>query len=166
MPLRLDIPQGLCYAWTRKHEDNDNDFKETIMGYTHYFNAKPTIDVFNDAKALIADSPVALGDAWGYGSPMVNAAGIKLNGSADEDKDHESFILSAGGSDDFCKTARKPYDIVVAAILISVIVHNAGVVASDGNLDDSEWIDALNFYQSVCGELSDGQLTKLKRSIG
>ena len=43
--------------------------------------------------------------------------GIMLNGAPDDD--FEPFHLdSDGGSMEFCKTARRPYDVVVTAILL------------------------------------------------
>lgn len=42
--------------------------------------------------------------------------GIYLNGIADDG--HEPFILAPNHQDGFCKTMEKPYDVVVACIIL------------------------------------------------
>jgi hypothetical protein len=55
---------------------------------------------------------------------------------------------------DFCKTAQKPYDAVVTAILIRAkeIYGSCVSISSDG--DWSEWQDGRNLYEAVFGEVA------------
>lgn len=67
---------------------------------------------------------------------------ILFNGKAADEMDHETFVLRNKGKQDgldtFCKTARKPYDWFVTAILI--LTHNicpdCYEISSDGNQED------------------------------
>ena len=71
-----------------------------------------------------------------------NQKEIWLNGVGDDS--HEPFILDFKGSWAFCKTARKPYDIAVKAILILAEKH--GILKSpfsfDGDRTDLEFVNA------------------------
>ena len=50
------------------------------------------------------------------------------------------MINRIGGNDEFCKTARKPYDLAVCVTLILYSNYVSGVnVDSDGNWKDIEW---------------------------
>lgn len=77
--------------------------------------------------------------------------------------DYERFRyernLSIGGRWECCKTARRPYDAVVAAVLIRAaeLLQEAITVTSDGNFDDpfdenySTWARARSLYEAVFG---------------
>ena len=93
------------------------------MGYTHYWNhenldqAKWDEEFIPLVRRVISTAGVPLGDAYGEGLPVVASGRLALNGKKEDG--HESFILRPDPTDfDFCKTARKPYDMVVVAILI------------------------------------------------
>jgi hypothetical protein len=121
------------------------------VGYTHYHTQHQEIPaetwaaIRADAERLI--EAARLGDVaicgWdGTGDPVHDEQEIRLNGSAVGDLDHETFALERAGSGfAFCKTARKPYDAVVAGILARA-VHHAGQsvisVSSDGDMHDWE----------------------------
>lgn len=70
---------------------------------------------------------------------------IAFNGKEIDGLDHETFVLRNSGEqeccENFCKTARKPYDWFVTAILILVhnICPNCFEISSDGDLE--EWLD-------------------------
>ena len=53
---------------------------------------------------------------------------------------------------DFCKTARKPYDVVVCAALLAIKHHQGDNVEihSDGEFDD-EWQPAYQLYRKATG---------------
>jgi len=79
------------------------------------------------------------------------------------DDGHETLLIEAGYTEDpkrkamgihafnFCKTARKPYDSVVKAILISAYKH--GVIDKpftfDGNRSESEYKDGMALYKKA-----------------
>ena len=72
---------------------------------------------------------------------------IRFNGKGEEG--HETFMLTPDSQEfNFCKTAQKPYDIVVVAILCLLAHHTSGVtVSSDGGISD--WTDGLALAQRV-----------------
>jgi hypothetical protein len=78
--------------------------------------------------------------------------GINFNGYPDP-LDHETFLLRREGSNGFscCKTARKPYDLMVCACLIVYCFHSRETMdlGSDGDWDD--WAPAMTFVEEVLG---------------
>lgn len=119
------------------------------MGYTHYWshqeiNSETWDEICADVRLLIdtADVPVA----GCYDSPIFREDdAICFNGIRDDE--HETFVFTRSPeSFNFCKTARKPYDLLVAAVLAVAKDYDPDIsVRSDGDLDDQEWIDALAF---------------------
>lgn len=146
------------------------------MGYTHYWAVDyehAPADAFGrsllDAKAIIDAAGVPLGGADGTGEPELAEGRIAFNG-ADPD-DYETFWLEAAapGAEDygwqagerihgpgwhwtFCKTARRPYDVVIGALLLRLAHHygDAFHVSTDG--DEGDWHDAVALYRSVFDE--------------
>lgn len=95
------------------------------IGYTHYWTTSETATKKNwkefckQARLIIAgfDGKICGGD--GNGKPEISDECIWLNGCAEDEHDHETFNITVnGGAWDFCKTARKPYDTVVVALLM------------------------------------------------
>lgn len=92
--------------------------------------------------------------------PEVNHDVIRFNGWKDEG--HETFIVTKKRPDnpaydpnaeeffDFCKTARKPYDIAVCLVLLSMKRHAPDNVriSSDGEWD-GEWLEARKVYKKL-----------------
>lgn len=153
------------------------------MGYTHYF---PHMRDFTDTewaevqtavKAILATAQDSIALAWEYNEPkmppQIDAEQIRFNGVGD--KGHETFIVTRklsrlakrwdyyatqlqerGFVFIFCKTAYKPYDTVVTAVL-SAINHIApGALDIDSDGEPSDWRRgvalanlALNKYAEV-----------------
>lgn len=127
------------------------------MGYTHYWRGWVTLsDSFiTDVQAIIEQSGVTIAGWDGEGEPTLTNEEIRLNGSVVGDNDHETFLLINGvnRSTSFCKTAHKPYDIVVAAILLRAANLNKGFkVESDGNWENDDWTAARDLYFMVFRE--------------
>ena len=133
------------------------------MGYTHYWRADKTTDwaaaypeIQLDATKIVKAAKargIKLGDAWGEGKPLITEGMLSLNGVGDEG--HESFVLPTSLRDfDFCKTARKPYDLVVTAILLRAAHHAPqGIeINSDGTWD--EWKPARVLVEELFGGLA------------
>jgi hypothetical protein len=128
------------------------------MGYTTYFEAKRAFttaewtNITTAAKAIIAKQPKGLiCGGNGKGNPTVNAKEIWLNGNAIDDQCHETFHITKAKYPEFnfCKTARKPYDAVVVAILC-IVEHFAPSkldIYSDG--DTEEWGEGLKLAKSI-----------------
>lgn len=128
------------------------------MGYTHYWTfkkdktktAKEVEELYQKAIKecqMIAvkyneeceDSDARLSGYTAH-SKVGSYGGLKINGK--EENAHEDFCFrehfSENESFDFCKTARKPYDIVVTACL-AVLKYRLGdsiSVSSDGCVSD------------------------------
>ena len=147
------------------------------MGYTHYwtqtrdFNADEMQEIGAAILRIIDTSEVTIGDARGesLGADIV-ADNIMFNGW--NDMAHETFCVPAtrelpyDGADpdrlgwSVCKTARKPYDIVVTAALTYLANKWGFEVSSDGEIADWEAGVALaeraldtQFYNPLVVEL-------------
>ena len=138
------------------------------MGYTHYFDQKLPAHparwdkAIRDIHALLDNLPEHSMSAGGYyaDDPLeievksINADEIRINGKdGPEDLGHEDFLIRrvSEGQLSFCKTARKPYDLVVCAILIVLDDYLPGVyeIKSDGTTD--EWMAAKTWASNVLG---------------
>ena len=135
------------------------------MGYTHYWFTLRDIapetwaKITDDAKKLIKASKLKLTADDQAPKPIVDEDHIWLNGKGDDE--YESFILERKRDSAFCKTAKKPYDLVVCAILIVAEHHAIEVFEchSDGGMygtvddyagpHDKEWDDALAFVNKT-----------------
>lgn len=128
------------------------------MGYTHYQHQKREVSpeawekICDATRKIIeeADAPLAFEYNEPDEEPLIDGECIRFNGI--EDDGHETFVLNRRGSGfSFCKTARKPYDIVVCAILIVAEHFSDGAfdVSSDGRMDEEEWAPALRLAQSI-----------------
>jgi len=131
------------------------------MGYTHYCNKKSshTDDnknfkiVLAEAKKLYKhlpkDEKIELFGGCGTGDPTFSEQEIRFNGDETKGLDHETFLVTPNVTDfEFCKTARKPYDLMACAVLISMKKHmNGFTYSSDGDKED--WEPAKKFYRNV-----------------
>lgn len=131
------------------------------MGYSHYFENKQDCppedwekitDAFKrlQTTAIINNDPLLIQEESDRTSaPGVDETGIWFNGI--EDDGHETFHLTCVGSGRFnsCKTARKPYDRVVVAVLCLANFFAPGVwdIGSDGT--DYQWQDGLALARTV-----------------
>jgi len=112
------------------------------MGYTHYFHG-------NDQKGYEAALPTIQKILKKYDNilrfeldeekkkPKITKKMIRFNGIDEEG--HETFVFKTGKDFNFCKTARKPYDLPVCEVLL-VLKH----FMSDLNLKS----DGFNGYLS------------------
>lgn len=147
------------------------------MGYTHYWRTPKELPADKFA-AIVADAQkifiaceqqgITLAGGLGKGEPEANEERIWFNGSKINGEDHETFYLyqrfptedlhwcrpdKNGRYFSFCKTTRKPYDIVVCAVLMAVKDHlqQTIIVKSDGDLS-REWIPAFALYEKLFGK--------------
>jgi len=144
------------------------------MGYTHYWTFKPAArgeasqveaayqTAVRDCQRIILAYQKENGGLSGYSAhtKLGQYGGIKLNGKGDDG--HEDFFLRehfsqnldqvyglGGGGFNFCKTAQKPYDVVVVACLC-VLAYRLGdnvKVSSDGSVSD--WAEGLELARRV-----------------
>ena len=135
------------------------------MGYTHYFEGSVSLDptTQNEVRKLIIAGQrqgIVLAGWDGTGEPTVNDEEIRLNGDASADLDHETFaILNDNSGFGFCKTALKPYDAVVGAILILLAEKNSTFsVSSDGTWED-DWEGPRGLYLSTFNRVPESILS-------
>jgi hypothetical protein len=141
------------------------------MGYTHYYT-------FN--RAALTPAEIATGfelaakeikrlkqylpkdikikGGLGTGAAVINDEEIWFNGDSKHDLDHETFSVKRDADPlypernrDFCKTARKPYDVLVCCALISLKRHLPGAFSFTSDGDYSDWASAVAFYDANTG---------------
>ena len=121
------------------------------MGYTHYWTVDRSLTddemaaLGADVKAIVAASSVPVAGWDGTGSPEYGTDDpddaryvprIALNGVGSDA--HESFVISQHHGWTFCKTAAKPYDVIVTASLLALRdrLGDAVHLSSDGDVPD------------------------------
>jgi hypothetical protein len=146
------------------------------MGYTTYWRRKSdfTVEQWNKIKNDVLDVivhcdkkniPLALEYDVPNSGPRVNGSVIQFNGVGEDG--HETFIVSRkmpeakpwmlshdlGESFDFCKTARKPYDLAVCLTLLACVRHapNSVRISSDGDWEEPEWVEARTSFKELFG---------------
>jgi hypothetical protein len=84
--------------------------------------------------------------ANGFGRPIVDNSEIIFNGDASKGDSHETFVLTLYESGSkFCKTARKPYDRFVKAVLVLANFWAPGAleVTCDGDNEADCWTQGV-----------------------
>lgn len=117
------------------------------MGYTRYWktNGKKFTKEFVNLNRLVVyiakqKYGIVIRGGLGEDKPIINMERIWLNGDKSKGLDHETYHLMSEENlaFNFCKTARKPYDLVVNALLrIAKEYGYVENVSDDGeNLND------------------------------
>ena len=131
--------------------------------------------ICEDAKKLLANLPAHAGAsystdplaiAWEDDSdkpPDISASLIRFNGKhGGRDLGHETFYLERKpkledyqkGDPEcfaFCKTARKPYDLVVCGVLLVVAKRASEYVRISSDGEKADWLPAVEWVRSVLG---------------
>ena len=107
-------------------------------GYSNYwkqsedFTSSEWSKIVRLAKAAIKTAEkhgIVIRDGWGKGKPKIDNKQIYLNGDGENNLDHETFRITkeidtgrkySDPGSGLTKTARKPYDAVVATILVGI----------------------------------------------
>lgn len=128
------------------------------MGYTHYWkNVKFSDSGFKSYKDMVAlliknlPKSVQVENDLNPELPMVGTF-VRFNGVGE--LSHETFLIQQENSDfEFCKTNRKPYDLLVCgSLILASLFADSGEISSDGIGEpycDSEWKDAWAFVCKV-----------------
>lgn len=150
------------------------------MGYTNYYRTPIKMDA-KKFKLLSEELKVAagflpgttIGDlkylivlrGWdGTGKPEFTNEAIAFNGDNQDDLSHETFRIdrdntkqaNARGSKESlvfncCKTARKPYDLMVQISLLRLKHHfPETIITSDGRSTD--WVKGRKVYKKIFGD--------------
>ena len=141
------------------------------MGYTHYWRTKSILHL-RDWAHFVEKATKILADPEARKlvcaeldntnePPMVTSEFVRFNGRGEDG--HETFLFCRESSSSspvrgdalpcfaFCKTATKPYDKVVCAVLLAAGEAFKGdiAVSSDGNWE--EWREGRELFQRVLG---------------
>ena len=140
------------------------------MSYTHYYTfnraALTPAEIGKGFKLAAAEisrlkqylpREIRICGGLGEGFSVIDQKEIWFNGDAKHNLDHETFhveLFKASGElqeNGLCKTAQKPYDVLVCCALISLKRHLPGAFTftSDGNRED--WKSAIWFYDANTG---------------
>ena len=133
------------------------------MGYTHYWKFKSNPKDIKDGdkkfkksvallKKCLKNISVELAGSNGTGKPIFTNTMVCFNG-LDEDS-HETCYLALDNSDfefDFCKTARKPYDVAVCLTLLCFkkFFEDDFEYSSDGDMNDEGWALATEIFEKI-----------------
>ncbi len=116
----------------------------------------------SSAGGYYSADPVAICGPLGTGKPKLTKALVSLNGDASRELDHETFYVPRVMKPEewqkpdqdnlwfsFTKTARKPYDLIVAAALLVLKARfgDAIKVSSDG--DSEDWAPAVELFKQT-----------------
>ena len=130
------------------------------MGYTHYwrqydgFNSDKWDTLVQHSLHLQAASPVTLAD--------VEMSDFQISFNGVSPQNHETFTLDRAMQPpnlrlpekdhffNFCKTAQKPYDLMVMCVLLVANALEPDVItyATDGA--ESDWQPAVDLVNKVC----------------
>ena len=140
------------------------------MGYTHYFSTQKETGaatwavLVEQAKQLAAAIPedIKICGGFGTGAPEFTDERLWFNGDEATGQDYETMMVervitpAAWSQPDekglvfnFCKTAQRPYDLLVCAVLIAMKQTIICSIGTDG--DEADWKDAIAFYNRVMG---------------
>jgi len=103
------------------------------------------------------EQPCIIRGGLGQGKPIINESQVWFNGDEKTGMDHETFNVqwfpSGGSAKDFCKTARKPYDILVCVSLLAFkhAFDNPNVFSFSSDGDNKEWEEAKDLFTRITG---------------
>jgi hypothetical protein len=134
------------------------------MGYTvsWYQNRPFTMQEWGDIRAAVIpmfNRLKQIKGGNGTGRPIIDNSDIIFNGDASKGEDHETFQLMKNGGDfQFCKTARKPYDRFVKAVLIIANFYAPGAlkVSCDGDNEPDCWTEGVRIASIYAKGLREG----------
>ncbi len=131
------------------------------MGYTHYWTLGPVKQAMWDKithdceKALRSNEFLCREYDKPNSLPQFGAV-IRFNGKGEDG--HETFVFARESGWTFCKTALKPYDIGVCAVLIIAKRHlgRSFEFSSDGEWDELRWRRACKLVENKLGYAVNG----------
>ncbi len=162
---------GYTHYWTY----NPNEIEDTeklrrtfrvavsIIEKAHKMIKKDKFIHKGQAGGYYDKRPCIIRGGLGEGKPMINESEVWFNGDAKTGTDHETFGIrwypSGGEERGFCKTARKPYDILVCVSLLAFkhAFDNPVVFTFSSDGDNAEWEEAKDLFTRIVGYF-DGEI--------
>jgi len=142
---------GYTHYWKPK-VSNDEDFKNFSLLCKKLNNNLP--EKTNSAGGFYENDFLEIADGVGKRKPTFDNTIVNFNGKGK--LSHETFQISKTCAEwDFCKTARKPYDLLVVACLIlawqilDYRFSSDGFTDYNGKKDCDDLLPAMNFYNKV-----------------
>ena len=138
------------------------------MGYTHYWtynksnnDAEQFAKAVEEIKKLLAAphyllKNISLCGVADNAVPILEDGVVFLNGVGNES--HEDFYINVNEHEvGFCKTARKPYDLVVMLCLIAFANNLKRFTFSSNGDFNKEWLPARKLYEK--------EIRKIRKSV-
>jgi len=136
------------FSQTRKV--TDGEFKEFVNVCKKLYENLP--ERTDTAGGYYKDNMLVIGGLYGAGKPVFKSNIVSFNGAGNV-LSHESFVIEKNKDDgfNFCKTARKPYDLLVVACLIAAWQFIDYRFSSDGiyNNQCKDLQPAIDYYNAV-----------------
>ena len=184
---------GYTHYWELK-VPNEKKFKKAVELFKKCWEVAPKKATFTKYSGKYPnytteeiESEIRLFGGDGTGEPVITDTRLLFNGEAELGGDHETFDIDlAQPKWDFCKTARKPYDLAVCLALLSFkkVFGKDFTYSSDGVTRESikdpenikywksinwtpkiedEWLKAYEVFDKVTG--LDKKEPKTKSSL-
>ena len=141
---------GYTHYYTQTRAFTPTEWHDLTAAFHHMLVHLPAHST--NAGGYYVDHPLVIRDGWGFNTPEVDDHELVFNGDEASGMAHESFYLErANQGFHFCKTARKPYDLLVCAVLLVVteIAPGAITVESDGDMRGADWQPARAFLHNL-----------------
>lgn len=104
------------------------------------------------------DQPFKLCGGFGKGTPIINESMVWFNGDESKGMNHETFCINIFDQRNpdgfnFCKTARKPYDVAVCYALLAFrsVFDDDNVFRFSSDGDNDDWSRAQQIFQAYTG---------------
>ena len=169
------IVMGYTHYWkfNLDYEINSEKWKEIVDDFNKILDveidipSRPTVHPYYDGTGGMTSLRNIL-EPYSNQKLEITDEEIRFNGREEGDRGHETFSLQRKADKrledyasrldrkyifDFCKTARKPYDIVVCCLLV-ILKHRLGnmiEISSDGK----DWTNDEGKYYEIDGAWSD-----------
>jgi hypothetical protein len=150
---------GFTHYWSFKDDNLPKDKFDKIVKDVEviekYFNEN---DIVSKNADCSFGEPVKLANGLGENNGVSYSVTLQDGNKTDfhsfafngvGELSHETFSLNEGLNEwNFCKTARKPYDLAVCLVLLSVKYHvRSARVSSDG--DNKDWQHSFELYKTL-----------------
>ena len=142
---------GYTQFWTY----NPNEILDTEELREKFWKAVAIIDKAH--KTIKKKKYCVIRGGLGEGTPMINESQVWFNGDKKTGMSHETFNVqwfpSGGEVKGFCKTARKPYDLLVCVSLLAFkhAFDNPDVFTFSSDGDNEDWEDAKDLFTQITG---------------